>query len=98
MSQFTDSKQITPVLTTSDKMSKVAQAVSISGKSNYLQTLDGWLVTSSGNNSRSNLIKTQVRNSVIVVMDQKKLYDKSICDYVTTALNDNYQKPSFFYS
>jgi hypothetical protein len=79
-------------------MSPVAQAVSSGGRANYLQALDGWLITSSGDNSWSNLIKTQVRNSVIIVMDQKKLYDKSICDYVTTALNDNYQKPSFFYS
>ncbi len=96
--QFTKSKQTTPALTAADKMSKVAQAVWTSGKTNYLQTLDNWLSTSTDNNSWSNLIKTQVRNSVIVVMDQKKLYDKSICDYVTTALNDNYQKPSFFYS
>jgi hypothetical protein len=82
----------------SDHMSPVTQIVSSGGRANYLQALDGWLITSSGDNSWSNLIKTQVRNSVIIVMDQKKLYDKSICDYVTTALNDNYQKPSFFYS
>jgi hypothetical protein len=78
--------------------SLVTDVVASGGRSNYLQLLDRWLITTSGDNSLSNTIKTQVRNSVIIVMDQKKLYDKSICDYVTTALNNNYQKPSFFYS
>lgn len=79
-------------------MSPVAQVVSSGWRSNYLQLLDSRLATTSGDTSLSNTIKQQVRNSVIVVMDQKKLYDNSVCDYVTTALNENYQKPSFFYS
>ena len=76
----------------------VGELVSSGGRSNYMQLLDHWLTTTSGDTSLGNTIKTQVRNSVIVVMDQKKLYDNSVCDYVTSALNTNYQKPSFFYS
>ena len=97
VSQFTKPKQRTS-LVHSNQVSNVTKAVSTSGKTNYLQTLNDWLVTTDSDTSWSNIIKTQVRNSVIIVMDQKKLYDKSICDYVTTALNDNYQKSSFFYS
>jgi hypothetical protein len=79
------------------RASTVTQVVVSGSRSGYLQLLDQRLKTDESR-SLSNTIKQQVRNSVIVVMDQKKLYDKSICDYVTTALNDNYQKPSFFYS
>lgn len=80
------------------RASLVTDVVASGGRINYLELLDRWLNTTSGDTSLSNTIKTQVRNWVIVVMDQKQLYDKSVCDYVTTALNDNYQKPSFFYS
>lgn len=76
----------------------VKDVVASGGRSNYLQLLDRWLVTNDNDASLANTIKTQIRNWVIVVMDQKKLYDNSVCDYVTTALNNNYQKPSFFYS
>ena len=84
--------------TDSDQAEAVTQAVASSGRANYLEAIDQWLVTSSGDDSLRNTIKTQVRNSVIVVMDQKQLYDNSICEYVTEALNNNYKKPSFFYS
>lgn len=81
----------------SPQASLMSQVVVSGGRSSYLELIDAKLKTD-WSNSLSNTIKQQVRNWVIVVMDQKQLYDKSVCDYVTTALNDNYQKPSFFYS
>gem|GEM_PF-2152673 len=75
----------------------VKDAVAVGGRSSYLQLLDQWLKTD-GTQSLSNTIKQELRDGVITVMDQKKLYDNSICEYVTKALIDNYQKPSFFYS
>lgn len=79
------------------KESSVKDAVVVWWRSSYLQLLDQWLKTD-GSESLTNTIRQELRDWVITVMDQKKLYDNSICDYVTKALKDNYQKPSFFYS